>query len=100
MLNADDKIFLEQFDRHDRSLIANMFLEAVRNGIRLPAGIVDYVRLDAQRRLSNLARYGREDDHERERMTLLLSVLGTNGALGYARYSIAWEALPRAEREK
>lgn len=100
MLNPDDKAFLDQFEQRDRSLISNMFLEAVRAGHKAPEAVVLYVRLDAQQRIRNLARYGREDSHERERMNLLIAGMDSPAALAFARYSIAWDALPRSEREK
>ena len=98
-LDVDAKAFLDPFAMHDRSLVANLFLEAVRTGGKTdPAAVTEYVRLLAfERRRKPYAAA-----KEQERMALLIDGITHNraGAERYAAYALAWEALPRSERER
>jgi len=93
-LNPDDKKYLDQFGQYDRSLISNLFLAAVRNGLHSPESVTAHVKADGKNRLR------RYPERDKERLLLLLSTIDTEQAALYAAYCISYEALPRSEREK
>ncbi len=102
-LDTDAKVFLENWQQSDRSTVSNWFHNAVRAGHRTSGAVCDAVRMEADQRARHLAlsNYPNHNDHERIR--ILREQFASNNmtaAERYARYVIAYEALPLAERQK
>jgi hypothetical protein len=85
--------FLALWEPNRRSLIANQFCHAVREGVKTPEGVIALVRADAYKRLL----YPSEQSPSQE---LLLSVIDTTEAREFAKFIIEREAKPREERER
>lgn len=101
-LDIDAKVFLENWQQNDRSTVSNWFHNAVRAGHRTPGAVCDAVRIEADQRSRHLAisNYPNHNDHERIRILREQFASNKHAAERYARYVIAYEALPPSERAK
>jgi hypothetical protein len=91
--------WLEQWPTARRSLISNLFHYAVRDGATTPALIVQAVQAAITRRL----RYARPPyDAADEALHTVRQALQSDpqDAYAYAQNVLAWEQLPRVERER
>ena len=82
-----DTTFLEHFEQARRSLIANMFCRAVRDGAETVDAVISSVKGDAQRRLLT------GDREQQTTQRLLLSLLDGQEALAFAQRTLEWEKL-------
>lgn len=85
--------FLKFWPSSKRSLIANQFCNAVRDGCQTVDDVLCFVRADANKRLG----YGRYRD---ETQLMLLELTGSDEARRFAEHIIWREGLPFDERER
>ena len=92
-LAEGSRVWLDQFPANKRSGVANWFHHAVREGALTPHAVLTAVRVLLHRRLQ-----WRPDAH----YSAVLATLQHDqaGALAYAQYVLAYEALPSAERQR
>ena len=92
--------YLSQFDAQRGGPTANLFHYAVREGLSTPEAVLLRVALDVRERLRN-SRITPGDRAHLERVAATLRE-GPARALTirYARYVLAYEALPAAERKR
>jgi hypothetical protein len=111
--DVKDKAFLDLFPRTERSPVATMFLNVIRRGVDTEGRVIQAVAValgnkivDAEHWLavSVNAESPWSDDYRArvERLRQWHHILDTNfdAAVAYAGYCLAYEALPREEREK
>lgn len=91
------KAFLARFEPFRRAHLSNLFLERVRSGVMDPEEIVRRVWLQTTMKAAH-SPFHSEQTKYREYTTALEAHL--DEAVLFARYCIAWEALPREERER
>lgn len=110
-LNVEDKAFLDRFPRPERSTIANLFLGVIRSGTGMAEQVAADVAKELRQRIarqrgavrsyagSEWAFQAQERYEQYQRW--VATVEGQSGeALRYAAYCIAYERLPRTERER
>ena len=95
-----DGNFLEAFEPKRRSLISNMFCNAVRRGKATTGEVIDFVRADALKRLDISGCYYPGEAGVIKSLELLLSVLETSEAWKYAEFIIKRESLPSEQKAK
>jgi hypothetical protein len=102
-LDDNDRALLERFPANRRSLIANLFLAPVRQGVIAPPLVVREVLSELDRRLGwALRNGGAYAEEERAKVRDIMDVVVNHGdeAEGYARWCVAYEALPEEERRR
>lgn len=97
MLTHDDprRQLLSHYPEHQRSAMANLFLFAVRRGAGDPEAVLATALADLRGRLGT---WGREEGTVRAQLATLMQHRAA--ALNFAGWALAWESLPREERER
>src|SRR5689334_4767003 len=93
-----DGNFMESFETPRRSLVSNMFCNAVRRGCATAAEVVRFVRADALARLDMRDGYYPGEENIIRALRILISVLETGEALRYAEFIIKRESLSFEEK--
>jgi hypothetical protein len=102
-LDDKDRALLERFPAPRRSLIANLFLAPVRRGAVAPALVVRDVLSELDDRLGwALRNGGAYAEEERAKVRDIMDAVINHGdeAEAYARWCVAYEALPEEERRR
>ncbi len=94
------RAFLERFPPNRRSHVVNLFLHSVRAGAITPEVVVARVRDGLQRRIQRALQWNNEATLERDREVLHMLDEHTDEARGMADWALAWESLPREEKER
>lgn len=97
----DGRELLQHFPNNRRAYVANAFLYAVRAGARTPLQVLIAVNHTLEETRARALRWSQTSDTA-ARSDDLYGVLHEHHdeAMAFARWALAWEALPQAERDR
>lgn len=102
--NPDDRAFLDRFPQNARGTLANKFLAPIRDGVVNPQAVIVAVRAECVRTVQQTWRYRDQswsgEVAQRETRILDLITSYPDEASRLAQYYIAYESLPRGERDR
>lgn len=98
-LNPDNKRFFDRLPANQRSTVSNLFLDPIRSGVGDAIAVVKEVYAEAKRRRDE-AHYPNPERQEKAALLMCLLKQHYDEAVALAEYYIAYESLPRSERER
>jgi hypothetical protein len=90
--------FLERVPPQQRGPLCNLFLAPPRSGLTDPAAVVQAVREETMCRAHAAQRWHQSATHAKMLALLRLLKAHPDESLDLARWAIAWDAMPSAER--
>lgn len=99
-MDSGSRDFLERFPEYERSLVANLFLRAVRAGAATQIAVLQALDEAITERLQMAQRYGDAASAAKMRRFQLATIEHWPEAEAYAQWAIWWEAQPREIRNR